>query len=326
MSTTPKISIIIISYNEKEYLMQAVDSCLAQIGDFILEIIIIDDGSDDGSIDLIKKIADNHRDICKYYIVEREPNLVDVIPSLRVSNNIKKGIELSNGDYLSILSADDYFVDNTKFKKQVEWLEVHPECVSTYMDFKKVWNDGKTEICRSYGINNQNFLWSKEYDHISSFIFRRICTENLLDRFCDDMGMAYSIFQSGKIHYIEGVSFAYRQRGTSIMHSDDQMALHITELGIYQDIANNGKISDYTRSKFSLSLYYVWKHRSMIGDKYKKYIENYSKYDNDFLKAIIDYDHSTVSAKISIRGQIYRSMICRCSHAVIIRILSLFKS
>ena len=56
-----KVSIIIVSYNEKKYLMDALDSCLRQTlfqDDVDCEIIIGDDGSTDGSIEQIEIIKE----------------------------------------------------------------------------------------------------------------------------------------------------------------------------------------------------------------------------------------------------------------------------
>ena len=50
-----KISIILVSYNEKQYLIDALESCIKQNIECNYEIIIGDDGSDDGSIDIIKE-------------------------------------------------------------------------------------------------------------------------------------------------------------------------------------------------------------------------------------------------------------------------------
>lgn len=53
---TPRVSMLIISYNEKEYLSQAVNSALMQ-SYANKEIIIGDDGSKDGSIELIEQFV-----------------------------------------------------------------------------------------------------------------------------------------------------------------------------------------------------------------------------------------------------------------------------
>ena len=75
-----------VSYNEAEYLEQAISSCMSQkLDDY--EIVIGDDGSNDGSIDLIKKYAEMYPEIVRYSVSDRTGigSVKDIIASLRVS-------------------------------------------------------------------------------------------------------------------------------------------------------------------------------------------------------------------------------------------------
>ena len=84
-----KLSVVIISYNEKQYLSDAIKSCLAQNFDGSFEIIIGDDGSSDGSIELITEFAAQYPDTITWFTMERL-DAVDVIPSLRVDKHTGK--------------------------------------------------------------------------------------------------------------------------------------------------------------------------------------------------------------------------------------------
>ena len=53
------LSIILVSYNEVSYIREAIESCINQKIDTDFEVIIGDDGSTDGSIDVIKEYANN---------------------------------------------------------------------------------------------------------------------------------------------------------------------------------------------------------------------------------------------------------------------------
>jgi len=96
------VSIIIPCYNAERWVGEAIDSCLAQTYR-PLEIIVVDDGSTDGSLEIIKEYADSHRDIVQY---ETGPNRGGCAARNR-------GIDLSNGDYLMFLDADDYISEDT---------------------------------------------------------------------------------------------------------------------------------------------------------------------------------------------------------------------
>lgn len=57
----PLVSVIMITYNEKEYISQALDSVLSQKVDFPYEILIGDDASTDGTQVILKKYAEKYR-------------------------------------------------------------------------------------------------------------------------------------------------------------------------------------------------------------------------------------------------------------------------
>ena len=97
------ISIIIPVYNVKEYLKRCVDSVLNQSYKNI-EVILIDDGSTDGS----EKICDEYAKKDKRVVVVHQKNS-------GVSASRNKGIELATGKYLSFIDADDYVSENYIF-------------------------------------------------------------------------------------------------------------------------------------------------------------------------------------------------------------------
>lgn len=85
----PKVSIILISYNEADYLKTAIESVLQQDYENI-ELIIGDDGSSDGSIEIMKEYFDRYPDKISYFVMSRDEEISNIIPSFRVSNVIRK--------------------------------------------------------------------------------------------------------------------------------------------------------------------------------------------------------------------------------------------
>lgn len=92
------VSVIIPSYNHELYILEAINSVLSQ--DYRhLELIVIDDGSKDNSVDLIKSIKDN-----RLLLIEQENQGAHAA--------INRGLNLAQGDFLTILNSDDvYSVD-----------------------------------------------------------------------------------------------------------------------------------------------------------------------------------------------------------------------
>ncbi|WP_296383092.1 glycosyltransferase [Winogradskyella sp.] len=97
-----KLSILIPMYNAKNYIGNCIESLINQdISEDDYEIIIIDDGSMDNSVDIVNGYAKRHKNIS----LHKEPNA-----GAYTTRN--KLLKLANGDYIYNLDADDYIVKN----------------------------------------------------------------------------------------------------------------------------------------------------------------------------------------------------------------------
>ena len=91
-----KISIITVCYNSLPYLEQAIESVLSQDYDNF-EYIIIDGGSTDGTLDIIRKYEDK----LAYWVSEPDKGLYDAM---------NKGIQKATGDIVGMINSDDYYM------------------------------------------------------------------------------------------------------------------------------------------------------------------------------------------------------------------------
>lgn len=113
----PTVSVIIPVFNNAPYVRDAVQSVLKQTyGNF--ECLIFDDGSTDGSIDIVRKLA------------EADPRIRHFTEGHRgMTAWLNRGIELARAPYIARMDADDISLP-TRFAKQVEYLENNPACVA----------------------------------------------------------------------------------------------------------------------------------------------------------------------------------------------------
>ncbi len=302
-----KLSVIIISYNEKKYLPFAIESCLNQENiDFEYEIIIGDDGSSDGSIDVINAYKEKYPDIIRSYVMDRDPDtLKNTFASVRVSNLIKRGIEISEGEYIICLSGDDYFCDKNKFKNQVGFLEKNPTYIADISGFKKVYDSGESEDIREVtGNYSRSIFWSGYYIHISAFVFRRSVYDEgyFLNTFCDDTGLIYSIACAGNWNYRSDITLAYRQREKSIMHDADKLELNIVELLLFDDCMSKGKYKFSSLARFYKPLKGCLNGREHLSDKkYDKYYNGYKLSEkNSVLNNLKSYNELSVLKKLAL--------------------------
>ena len=110
------LSIIIPVYNKSKLINRCLDSIFKQTTIHSYEVVLVDDGSTDDSVELIK--ARTESNIILYEQQNAGPS---------VARN--KGVELSHGKYCAYLDADDYWEDGF-IEKTVSFLEEHDDCVA----------------------------------------------------------------------------------------------------------------------------------------------------------------------------------------------------
>ena len=98
----PKISIIIPIYNVEEYIEDTLNSLLNQTIIKDMEILMIDDGSFDGSRYIIEKYSLDYENFYAYHKENEGPG---------IARNF--GIDLAKGEYIHFLDSDDYVLPNT---------------------------------------------------------------------------------------------------------------------------------------------------------------------------------------------------------------------
>lgn len=113
----PRISVIIITYNQEKYLSQAIESVLLQKTEFSYELIISDDCSSDTTPEIIQLYADKHDHII--------PLLND--ENCGASANYMQAVKYARGEYVVVFEGDDYWIDENKLQIQAEFLDTNPE-------------------------------------------------------------------------------------------------------------------------------------------------------------------------------------------------------
>lgn len=123
----PKISVIVPVYNSEKVIKRCVDSILKQTySDF--ELILINDGSKDKSIDILK---DYEKKDLRIRVIDNENN--------GVSETRNIGINEAKGDYIQFVDSDDY-IDENMLKESLEQLEKNSVDIimnGIYLDIEK---------------------------------------------------------------------------------------------------------------------------------------------------------------------------------------------
>lgn len=120
--TRPLLSICCVTYNHAPFIARAVNSFLMQKVDFSVEIIIHDDASIDRTGLIVTELALAYPGIVKA-VVQSENQFsrgVNIMRSVR---------EMARGKYVALCEGDDFWGDDMKLIKQVEFLEKNPSYV-----------------------------------------------------------------------------------------------------------------------------------------------------------------------------------------------------
>lgn len=128
-----KVSISIITYKHAKYIRKCLDSILAQKVNFKYQIVVGEDCSNDGTREILLEYKEKYPDI--FVLLLNEQNM----GASKNSHNVKLHCE---GQYIVGCEGDDYWVDDQKLQKQVDFLEAHPEYVAVGTNAVNVDPDG----------------------------------------------------------------------------------------------------------------------------------------------------------------------------------------
>jgi len=129
------VSICCITYNHEKFIAQAIDSFLMQQTNFRFEIIIGDDCSTDDTLLIINQFS------------VRYPGKIKVLTSpenIGIHRNFIRCVEACKGTYIALCEGDDYWTDNYKLQKQVDFLKSNPGYIMCCHYTRVITADNKT--------------------------------------------------------------------------------------------------------------------------------------------------------------------------------------
>jgi len=158
------------TYNHEAYVSQALDSALTQRAGFEYEIVVGDDCSQDGTRTILGACRDKHPGRVRLLLHSQRvgvgPNVYEVLTACR-------------GEYVALLDGDDYWTSPDKLRRQVEFLDAHPEytvcCHPVRMyeqdtrTFTGVWGENP-EPLRTFTL--ADFFAGRFYPKTSSIVYR----------------------------------------------------------------------------------------------------------------------------------------------------------
>jgi glycosyltransferase involved in cell wall biosynthesis len=206
-----KISIVTLSFNQRAYLKEAMDSVLSQ-GYPDLEYIVVDPGSTDGSRELIESYGDR----ISQKIFE---------PDRGAADGLNKGFARATGDVFGFLNADDILFPGS-LDHFARFFETHPDCDMAMGDGYKIDGQGRKTrhfVARDFSVRRFFYggtQWLQQSTFFRAEVYRRSPGFNLENRTCWDGELFLQIADLGaKIGYIHADLAGFRIHESSISGS-----------------------------------------------------------------------------------------------------------
>jgi len=148
VSKTPLISIIVLAYQHADFIAQCLEGILNQKTEFPYEIIIGEDGSTDGTKEIVRGFAKSYPDRIKLFF-HNPLNKIKVLNETTGNFNAAFCFFQSRGKYIAICEGDDYWTDEYKLQKQVDFLKDNPDFVLSYHKFEEKYESSSSKENRT---------------------------------------------------------------------------------------------------------------------------------------------------------------------------------
>lgn len=206
------VSVLMITYNHEEYIRQALEGVLNQKCSFDLEVIVANDNSSDSSDLIIKNLVSTHPrgKVIKYENHRKNKGMHD---------NFIWAASQCKGKYIATCEGDDYWTDELKLQKQVDFLEANWDYEVCFTNIRIV--DENDNITKQALItDNRKSVYERKdlpiWAPTLTRVFKNRDFTNLPSAPGMDTAMLLWQSQFGKIKFINEITGAYRKHAGGI--------------------------------------------------------------------------------------------------------------
>ncbi len=229
-SLRPKVSVLILTYNHVQFIRKCIESVLAQITTFDYEIVIGEDGSSDGTFEVCSTFRNRYPRVIKLANHSRK-NVIKICGRVTGRANLINTWSLCRGEYVALLDGDDFWIDDFKLQKQVDFLEKNKDfnLCATNVEFRTrdlgfirlKYPKGKTRVLTLF-----NFIDERTILATASAVIRRASISNFpswyYSSFSGDWGLfTITCLNGGKGALLPFITAVYRVHGGGLNTSAD---------------------------------------------------------------------------------------------------------
>lgn len=254
----PLLSVCLITYNHEKFIRQAIEGILNQQVNFPIEIVVADDCSTDSTREIITEYE------------QKNPGLFRLIfqqKNVGAARNWLDMLSLPQSKYIAYLEGDDYWIDDLKLQKQVDFLEANPGYAICFHSVYDLHTDGRLQPAPSPGSENRTFeitdLARVNFISSPSVVYRRFPVKELPDWILKapvgDYVLHLLYAARGKIYFIAELMAVYRrhEQGLWSLHKNHVQAVKLKWVVDKMDQYFSYKYHDSFYSKKFLEDYYL---------------------------------------------------------------------
>ena len=284
-----KLDIILITYNQEQYIAQAVESVLMQRvdDDVHVRVIVADDCSKDKTLEIIKSYED--RSPFPFVYLAADTNL-------GISKNYQRAFAACDGDYIAILEGDDWWSSPNHIEQHIRFLCTHKECSMSMNTITFYAQETQTSKLPYWGYGDADVFYvdtecqitqGNQLGNLSACVFRTSCIKQLPDSLYSisiaDWMLGVMLSQQGLIALLKESTSVYRTNVNSTWASlsEKQRVKKMLDLSKQYDKYQEGMYHKYWR------LY-----RNKLINKKKRYLMPPWLYD--FLKLVVNFIKKTI--------------------------------
>lgn len=238
-SGQPLVSVCVQTYNHEPYIEECLVGILSQQTTFEYEILLGEDNSSDKTREICMDIADRYPDKIRLFLHDRS-NVIYMGETATGRYNFLYNLKSAKGKYLAICEGDDYWTDNLKLQKQVDYLEKNPDYGLIHTDNSNIFQNSNKVIKSHKTIYYPN--------PPSGFVFEDLLRKNFISTLTvmvktdvmidattkalremnNDLIIDYSywlgISRNTKLKYLDEITGVYRVLKLSISHQSSWRA------------------------------------------------------------------------------------------------------
>lgn len=327
-----KVSFLVTYYNQEEYVKQSMESILAIDKPCDWEILVGDDGSTDGTIEVVNEYIKQYPSQIKLYIMPRiQGEKYDSVK--RASANRLNILEHSTGDIFCTLDGDDYYCDTNFIKKALEVLVSNAMVSIVAFGFRYVTDGvfGKEQVLplevTNQCIDKELFL-KRYYMHAGGCVYRKVFDKSRIEYikkigYFDDNNIVINSLNYGEIFAVNRPIYAYRQTGQSVytsMNVLEQAVLNVQGLDVDLRLADERfRKAIIKRYSTAVILMYIWKKniREILGEeRVEKYMKGCLALFPSYCYNLLEYEGLSGKEKKALKKELKRIIYFNLNYTI----------